>query len=72
MGEKNEIEDYSNFCSGWEWFARDEEGRIGRFDNGGLRHLPQTVKSDRQVTERLAAYFLKRHRTEVDILSAIK
>jgi hypothetical protein len=59
MDEKNEIEDYSNFCSGWEWFACDTEGRIAGFDNGGLRHLPQTVKRDRQVAERLAAYFLE-------------
>jgi len=59
MDEKNEIEDYSNFCSGWVWFAYDGEGHIGLFNNGGLRNLPQTVKSDRRVTERLAEYFFE-------------
>jgi len=56
---KDEIEDESNFCSGWDWFACDAEGRIGHFDNGGLRHLPRTVKGDRQLTERLEEYFLE-------------
>lgn len=59
MNDNNEIEDYSNFCSGWEWFACDGQGRIGFFDNGGLRQLPQTVKSDQRITERLAMYFLE-------------
>lgn len=59
MDEKNEIEDYSNFCSGWDWFACDAKGQIGHFDNGGLRHLPRTVKINRQVAEQLAVFFLE-------------
>jgi hypothetical protein len=57
--DENEIVDETNFCSGWEWFACDEEGKVGYFHNGGLRHLPKTVKSDRRATERLAIYFVE-------------
>lgn len=59
MNEHNEIEDESNCGGSWEWFACDENGHIGCFNNAGLRHLPKTVKRDRLVAERLAAYLLE-------------
>jgi hypothetical protein len=55
----NEIDDATLYIEGLEWFACDEEDRIGHFDTLGLRHLPRTVKSDRRTAERLIAYFFE-------------
>jgi len=57
--DDNQIEDESNFSGSWDWFACDGRDQIALFDNGGMRHLPRTVKCDRRTTERLAAYFLE-------------
>jgi hypothetical protein len=57
--ESNEIDDATLYIEGLEWFACDEENRIGHFDTLGLRHPPRTVKADRHTAERLAGYFFE-------------
>lgn len=57
LTENNEIDDATLYIEGLEWFACDEEGRIGHFDTLGLRHPPRTVKTDRRTAERLNTYF---------------
>jgi len=59
VDDANEIDDATLYIEGLEWFACDEENRIGHFDTLGLRHVPRTVKADRRAAERLIAYFFE-------------
>jgi hypothetical protein len=52
-----EIDRSEEFTRDWDWYACDEEGRIGHFTSGGLRALPRSLKQDREAAERIFRYF---------------
>lgn len=44
-------------CSDLDWYAIDRDGRIGQFATAGHRLLPISFASNKEVTEKLSAYF---------------
>ena len=53
------IDVQEEFTRDWDWYAVDQDGRIGHFTSAGLRVLPKSVKQDRETTELIARYFFE-------------
>lgn len=51
------IEESEEFSRDWDWYAVDEDGKIGHFTTAGLRPLPETVRDDRDAAEKLIQHF---------------
>jgi hypothetical protein len=51
------IEESEEFSRDWDWYAVDEDGKIGHFTTAGLRPLPETVRDDRDAAEKLILHF---------------
>jgi len=53
------IDEQEEFTRDWDWYAVDQDGRIGHFTSAGMRVLPKSVKQDRETTELIAGYFFE-------------
>ena len=53
------IDKEQEFSRDWDWYALDQDERIGHFTSAGLRALPNSVKKDREATEMIARYFFE-------------
>ena len=53
------IDEQEEFARDWDWYAVDQDGRIGHFTSAGMRLLPKSVKQDRETTELIARYFFE-------------
>jgi hypothetical protein len=48
------------FTMDWDWFAADEDGRVGHFTTAGMRPLPESLRGSRETLDLLSEYFEKR------------
>ena len=53
------IDEQEEFTRDWDWYAVDQDGRIGHFTSAGMRVLPKSVRQDRETTELIARYFFE-------------
>ena len=53
------IDEQEEFTRDWDWYAVDQDGRVGHFTSAGMRVLPKSVKQDRETTELIARYFFE-------------
>jgi hypothetical protein len=50
------IEKWEEETTDFDWFALDDQGKIGHFTTGGFGALPQSVASSKEDLEKLVNY----------------